>query len=332
MSVVYVREQRAVIRKKGGVLRVTEGEEEKFQIPLANLEQLVVMGSAQLTTPAAVMLLSNNVDVVFMSQYGKFRGRLVTTGSRFAEVRHQQLRLCDDPDACLEIAQQVVAGKIANQRVVLMRRAQDDQDAAKALGGMMQMAEGARRTRDLDQLRGYEGKAAAYYFEGVRTFFGPEWGFRAREYYPPPDPANALLSFTYTLLLKDVESKIQLVGLDPYLGFFHTLGYNRPALALDVMEEFRPSIADIVVLSLVGSGQITLDDFETTDRPELPVRLSKAAAERLVMAYEGRLEDRIYHPLANGQTNYRRAIELQVRQMARLIRGEAQTYEPLVMR
>jgi CRISPR-associated protein Cas1 len=197
---------------------------------------------------------------------------------------------------------------------------------------MQAMLRRAIDARDLDQLRGFEGKAAAYYFAGIRTFFAPEWGFRERAYYPPPDPANALLSLAYTLLMKDVEAKIQLVGLDPYLGFFHTLGYNRPSLALDIMEEFRPLLADIVVLNLVRGGHITLADFEWTNDPELPVRLSRPAVHVLVSAYEERLEDRAFHPLANGQTDYRRVIELQVRQMARIVRGEADTYEPVTIR
>ena len=274
MAVVYVREQGAVVRKNGSGLRVTEGEQETFRIPLADLDQLVVMGNAQVTTQAAVMLLRSGVDVVFMSRYGKYRGRLLALESKFADLRHQQLRLCDDPQRSLAVAQAIVAGKVANQRVVLARRAEEDPMAAQALDGMMAMMRRASAARDLDQLRGFEGKAAAYYFDGIRTFFDPSWGFQKRDYYPPPDPANALLSFAYTLLLKDVEAQIQLVGLDPYLGFFHTLGYNRPALALDLMEEFRPAVADIVVLTLVRGEQITLDDFEQTGDPDLPVRMT----------------------------------------------------------
>ncbi|PJF40081.1 MAG: CRISPR-associated endonuclease Cas1 [Chloroflexi bacterium] len=331
MSVVYVREQRAVIRKNGEQLRVTAGNEELFTIPMVNLEQLVVMGNAQLTTPAAVLLMRTGIDVVFLSMYGKYRGRLTAMESHFAELRQMQLRLCDDEMDSLALATQIVTGKIINQRVVLQRRAQEDPHAAQTLDGMMHMLHSLEHATTLDQLRGYEGKAAAFYFDGIRTFFDPEWQFAGRDYYPPPDPANAMLSFAYTMVLKDVEAKIQLVGLDPYLGFFHTLGYNRPGLALDLMEEFRPSIADIVVLNLVTSGTVTLDHFEWTNDPERPVRMSKDAVDLLVQAYEGRLADHIYHPLANGQTDYRRAIELQVRQMARIVRGEALDYEPLLM-
>lgn len=332
MTVVYIREQDAIVRKRGEQIIVTQGEAITLRIPLANLDQLVLMGNAQMTTQAAAMLLKNDIDVVLMSKYGKFRGRLLATQSKYADMRLRQLRLCDNPQQSLKIARGVVIGKITNQRVVLQRRFETGRETRRTLDGMLKMQRAAEQARDLDQLRGYEGKAGAFYFEGMRTLFEPEWGFKTREYYPPPDPANCLLSFAYTLLLKDVEAKIQLVGLDPYLGFFHALGYNRPALALDLMEEFRPSIADIVVLTLVRGGQITLDDFVVTGKPEMPVRMSDQAISILVAAYEERLEDRVLHPLANGQTRYRNAIELQVRQMARIVRSEADDYAALELK
>lgn len=332
MSVIYVREQGAVIRKSGELLRVTKNAEELFTLPLANLEQLILMGNVQITTPAASVLMGARVDVVFMSTYGRYRGRLMALGSKFAQLRHLQLRLCDNDEHALAISKQIVAGKLNNQRVILQRRADDDPQIRQSLAGMHDMLKRSAQATNLDQLRGYEGKAGAYYFAAVRLFFEPEWGFRQRAYYPPPDPANALLSFTYTLLMKDVEAKIQVVGLDPYLGFFHALGYNRPALALDVMEEFRPTIADSVVLNLVREGHITLHDFERTNLSDLPVRMKREALEAVVAAYEHRLADQVSHPLAGGRTDYRRAIELQVRQMSHVIKGEADEYVPLTMR
>src|SRR5690606_14217714 len=188
MSVVYVREQNAVVRKQGELLRVTVGEDVLFTIPLANLEQLVLMGNAQLTTPAAILLLRTGVVVVFMSRYGKYRGRLVAMESKFAQLRHAQLRLCVDEGKCFHIATQIVTGKVNSQRVVLQRRASEDSRTAQALDGMMRMLRMAGQATTLDQLRGYEGKAAAYYFDGIKTFFASEWGFKVREYFPPPDP------------------------------------------------------------------------------------------------------------------------------------------------
>jgi len=332
MSIVYVKDQGAMIRKTGETLYVMQQQKRLFSIPLAGLDRLVLMGNVQITTQAAVLLLRHQVDLVFMSLYGKYLGGWSERGSRAAKLRFQQYQLCSDEARMLHIAKTIVAGKIANQRVVLRRRADGDPALHQALTGMARMADQSANARDLDQLRGYEGKAAAYYFGGLRSFFAPEWGFRERAYYPPPDPANALLSFTYTLLLKDVEAKIQLVGLDPYLGFFHALGYDRPGLALDVMEEFRPSVADIVVMNLVRGGQITLEDFEQTNLPELPVRMTKPAMNRVLAAYEARMADKVHHPLANGQTDYRRAIELQVRRMANVVEGSDPDYGVIELR
>ncbi|MEL6525594.1 MAG: CRISPR-associated endonuclease Cas1, partial [Chloroflexota bacterium] len=234
-----------------------------------------------------------------------------------------------NPRQSLEIARAVIVGKINNQRVVLQRRAQEDRNAAKALKGMLNMLKKVQSAKDIDQLRGFEGKAAAHYFKGVRTFFPAKWEFTKREYYPPPDAANALLSYCYTLLLKDVKASIHIVGLDPALGFFHVLGDNRPSLALDLMEEFRPSISDIVVLTLVLEGSITLADFEYTAEAGLPIRLTQAGREVLITAYEQRLAQPIFHPMAQGETSLRNAIRYQARQMRWIVEGKADAFETI---
>lgn len=327
MTTLYVEHQGAVIRKVGETLRVMDGQAERQRIPMANLEQVILMGNIQITTPAAVMLLNHAVDVVFMSQNGKYRGRLINNESKFAELRHLQLRLCDNQAQSLAIARQVVAGKIQNQMATL--QAWLGHDSQPFIESTRSMRQSATTAVDIDQLRGWEGRAAHYYFEGLRRWLSPEWGFSARQYHPPPDPFNALLSFAYTLLLKDVEAKIQVVGLDSYLGFFHTLGYNRPALALDLMEEFRPTVADVVVLALVREGVISPNDFEKGHAPELPIRMRRDAMMRLINGYEARVQEKIFHPLANGRIHYRMAMEYQARQMARVVRGDATDFLPL---
>lgn len=329
MSTVYVKEQGAVVRRNGNRLRVTLEREDLTSIPLVNLEQLALVGNVQLTTPAATLLLERGVDVVFLSTYGKFRGRLMCDGSKFADLRHLQLQITSDVHRALEIARPIVTTKVNNQRVVLQRRAERVPGAQRALRGMMRMRRRAERTRSIDKLRGFEGKAGAFYFEAVRALLPTDWGFEKRDYYPPPDPFNALLSFGYTLLLKDVKAGIHLVGLDPYLGFFHALGRNRPALALDLMEEFRPVIVDSMALDIVANRQLEPEDFERTEDPRRPCQLSEAGVQIVLEQYERRLQTRLFHPLAGGETTYRRVFELQARQMARAIRGKERTYRPL---
>jgi CRISPR-associated protein Cas1 len=332
MGTIYVKEQGAVIRRDGERLRVTLDKEELTSIPLLHLDQLALMGNVQLTTPAAARLLERGVDVVYLSKYGKFRGRLVHSGSKFAELRHRQLLMAAEESAALEIARAIVVAKVGNQRVVLQRRAERVPDARRALDGMMQMGRRAEKARSLDSLRGFEGKAGAFYFEAMRALLPTGWGFEKRAYHPPPDPANSLLSFGYTLLLKDVTAAIQLVGLDPYLGFFHALGYDRPALALDLMEELRPVIVDSMFLDIVAKKRLQPNDFQRSQNPRRPCSLGEAGVRVVIEQYEQRLQTPVVHALARGQTMYRRVIELQARQMARVIRGEERRYQPLRIR
>ncbi len=329
MGTVYVNEQGAVVRRDGERLRVTLNREELTSIPLLHLDQLALMGNVQLTTPAATRLLERGVDVVYLSKYGKFRGRLVHSGSKFAQLRHRQLQMASDEQVALAIARAIVVAKVGNQRVVLQRRAERVPDARRALDGMMQMGRRAEQARSLDSLRGFEGKAGAFYFEAMRALLPPKWGFEKRAYHPPPDPANSLLSFGYTLLLKDVTAAIQIAGLDPYLGFFHALGYDRPALALDLMEELRPVIVDSMFLDIVAKKRLLPNDFKRTRNPQCPCSLGEAGVRVVIEQYEQRLQTPVVHPLARGQTTYRRAVELQARQLARVIRGEERDYRPL---
>jgi CRISP-associated protein Cas1 len=332
MGTVYVREQGAVIHRDGERLRVTREKEELTAIPLVHLDQLALMGNVQLTTPAAALLLDRGVDVIYMSMYGKFRGRLVRTESRQAELRHRQMRVAGDEAAALAIAQAIVQAKISNQRVALQRRAEKIRDAQRALQGMLAMGREAERAGSLDSLRGYEGKAGAYYFEAMRALLPRDWGFEKRQYHPPPDPGNALLSFGYTLLLKDVTAAIQIVGLDPYIGFFHVLGYDRPALALDLMEELRPVIVDAMFMDIIANRRLDPGAFQRSNNPRQPCLLGEQGVCTVLEAYEQRLQGQVFHPLARGQTTYRRAFELQARQLARVIQGEASSYQPLMIK
>lgn len=326
---VYIQEQGAVVRKRGGLLQVTKGSTTIKELPLMQIEQLICVGNVQVTTQAGKHMVRNGIDVVFMTTTGNYDYRYDRSESKFADLRRLQVRLVDDPQRSLEIARQIVVGKINNQRIVLQRRAEEDRQAAKALKGMLSMLKQVNSAQTPDQLRGFEGKAAAFYFDGIRTFFPREWGFQKREYYPPPDAANALLSYCYTLLLKDVKAKLHIVGLDPAFGFFHALADNRPSLALDVMEEFRPSISDVVVLSLVLNEQITLADFERTEDAGLPIKLTQEGRKTLIEAYEARLSQQFFHAMAQGETTLRNGIEYQARQMRWIVEGRAVDYETI---
>lgn len=338
MTTVYVREQGAVVRKRGEKMVITKEDEEIGSIPLVNLDQVALVGNVQLTTPAAALLLEQDVDVVFFSQYFKYRGRLVGIGSKNAALRVAQLRSMTDEKRALAIAREVVGGKLTNQRLIMQRQAAQrgagsaGEALRRAVEGIATMRGSAGKADSLDSLRGYEGKAGAYYFGAVKALLDPRWGFQGRAYYPPPDPINAALSLGYALLLKDVTAAVQLVGMDPYLGFFHVIEYGRPSLALDVMEEFRPLLVDTLVLAMVHDGALTPGDFVRAGDPKRPVQMSDAGVRRLIEGYERRLETALRHPVSGDQVSYRRGLELQVRQMAAIVEGRSERYVPIEMR
>ncbi|GAB4460824.1 MAG: CRISPR-associated endonuclease Cas1 [Anaerolineae bacterium] len=334
MAPVYIREQGAVVRRQGERLVVTRDKERLLDLPLLHVDQVVLFGNVQLTSQAVAMLLQKEVDVVFLSHYGKFRGRLMHTGSKFAQLRHAQLQKLSDEAVNLAVARQVVIGKLHNQRHLLAEQTQREPrnvELPRAVTALGQLAERATRATNADSLRGFEGSAGARYWGAFKTLIPPTLGFNGRQYFPAPDPVNSLLSFGYGLLRKDVTAAVQLVGFDPYLGFFHTIDYGRPSLALDMMEEFRPPLVDWVVLKLIADQQVAPADVERTGNPKQPIRLSEPLMARLIERYEQRVQEKVFHPEAGGETSRRRVIELQVRRLAQLILGRSRQYKPFLM-
>lgn len=338
MATVYIREQGAVVRKRGERIIVTKNGNELRDIPLIHVDQLVVVGNVQVTTPAAASLISAGVDVAFFTINWTYRFRLAGTGSRLARLRFTQYQKMSQEDFCLNVAREIVIGKLANQRTLLqhqmatMINGAGRRQVRSAIDGIGQMINAARRATAIDSLRGHEGKAGAYYFDAFKLLLQQDLGFQGREYYPPPDPVNALLSFGYGMLRKDVTAGLHLVGLDLFLGFFHAIEDRRPSLALDSMEEFRPIIVDPMVLDIVNQRTLTGNDFERTRNRKRPLQLSDTACEVVVREYEKRINTQVYHPLAQQKTTYRRCFGLQARRLARVIQGKDQRYTPMTMK
>jgi CRISPR-associated protein Cas1 len=341
MTILYVQEQGAVVRRNVEQIRVTHRRPRQRQeqllksISVRELEQVVLSGNVQLTSQAAALLLENDVDIVFLSQYGKYRGRLSKDGAKYARLRHAQLALSGNERRSLETARAIVRTKLANQRNLLRRVATMLPTSSAQLEGAAEQIETMRttctRATDLDTLRGYEGRGGASYFGAFRHLLDPRWGFQGRAYYPPPDPFNALLSFGYSLLLKDMTATLQIVGLDPYLGCFHALEYGRPSLALDLMEEFRPILVDEVALGLALSGALRPDEFSFTGQSERPVMLGDAKQPIVIGAYEQRKDTAVPHPASHSHQTLRNCVELQARIYARLVLGDRSTYEGLIV-
>ncbi|MGC9395653.1 MAG: CRISPR-associated endonuclease Cas1 [Anaerolineae bacterium] len=331
MTTLYIKEQGAMLRRTGERLVVTKEKEVLEDIPILHVTQVVVMGNVQVTTPAVALLLQRDVDVVFLSSRGKYRGRLMSTGSRYAELRHAQLQMLSNTGAVLGVAKAVVDGKLANQRALLQQYYKSTGTAAlqRAAGHIERARQQARHADNVDSLRGYEGTAGAAYFGALKALIPQEWGFVKRIYHPPPDPINALLSLGYTLLLKDMTAAVQVVGLDPFLGFFHVLDYGRPSLTLDLMETFRP-LVDAMVLDLVLDGRIQRKHFALSKRKgKQQAKLEDTALQVYLRAYEAALEARIYYPETGSRTSRRRCMELQARELAQVVLGKRKAFRAL---
>jgi CRISPR-associated protein Cas1 len=349
MATYYVQQQGARVHKEDQRLVVRHDDKIVAQIPLHELDQLVVTTDVQVTSQAIAQLLKSEVDVVYMTRGGRMLGRLIGDESKFAELRLRQLEAMSDSARSLELAKRIVAGKLANQLVFLeaskrrLKAAVPETRVAKpgaaggieraygaAVRGLRDMLGQAIHSVDADSLRGYEGRGAAWYWPAFRGMLSNPMGFTARQYHPAPDPVNALLGFGYALLQKDVQAAVRRVGLDPYLGFFHTVQYGRPSLALDVMEEFRPIVVDALVVSMINLGQIKERDFRSGGPAERPLSLQDDALKRVIAEYETRVSGEVAHGPSGERTTMRRSIELQVRQVARVVRGEQREYEPFL--
>ncbi len=338
-NVLYVDEQGCAIKKTGERLLVVKENEVLRDIPLIHIGQVVISGNVNLTTPAMQTLLHEGVPVVFLSAYGRYHGALTPQISRNSILRRAQHRGADDPTQCLTFSKAFVRGKLANMRMMLQRRKWQAPDATDtglaplidSIRTVQAMEKRIAEATGLPELLGLEGNGSAAYFGAFNFMLKEDVGFnfQRRSRRPPADPTNALLSFAYCLLTADLMSAIQTVGLDPYIGFFHQVKYGKPCLALDLMEEFRPIIADSVVVTLINNRRIKPTDFTQSHGGWY---LKNTARKVFYAAYETRKNETITHPVFKYKLTFRRAMELQVRLLAKTLTGEIDKYTPLTVR
>jgi CRISP-associated protein Cas1 len=324
MPPVYVVQQNTKLRIRNRRLQVEQDEESGrsetlFSAPLSQVSEVVLFGNIGLTTPAIDALLSQDSQVVFLTSNGEYRGRLVGNLTPHVPLRRAQYERLGRAEYTLGLAAGFVTAKLAHQRTLLQRHSRETRTAemSDVLEQMNEAIDSLPRKTALSSLRGLEGSATAAYFRGLRSFFGPEWHFEDRNRRPPADPVNVMLSFGYTLLAEAASGAVQAVGLDPYAGFLHEIAYNRPALALDLMEEFRPVI-DGLVLWCCRGGQLTPADF-SPGPPERPVVLGEAGKRRFLAAYQQRMDQVYTHPLRGLRLPLRQCLIEQARQVAACI-------------
>ncbi|MBN1935612.1 MAG: CRISPR-associated endonuclease Cas1 [Anaerolineae bacterium] len=335
MNQLIVDTQGAQLRQTGEQLIVQRGEETLQTVPLGPLQQVILMGrGVSATTPLLYDLVRRGIDVIYQSQRGRFGFRLVGPDSKHSALRVAQVQAAANPAHALALARATVAGKLHNQAVILRRYGAADQGRGQAALQTIGTQIGqARQAANLDALRGHEGSGAAAYFAAWPILFDAQrWGFEGRAYYPPPDPVNAMLSFGYTLLLNDMTGALHRIGLDPAIGFFHTIDYGRPSLALDLEEEFRPIIVDTMVLSLLRQDMLRPSDFTRSEDGRRPAIMTDDARRFFIARYEERMALRVHHPAWEQSLSFRQCIERQVQHMARCIQGRDTAYQPLMLK
>ena len=348
---LYLNTQGLSVGKSGEVLKIKDRNTVIQEVRLNEICQLNLLGNIQVTTQAIQVLCEAEIPIAYFSMGGWFYGITQGLGVKNIFLRREQFRLADVPGFCLRLARALVAGKIANQRTLLQRN--HVEPPAGVLAQMKCLQQETERVESLESLLGLEGNAARLYFENFAGMVkvggreaeagGPEraegngagprtaacsdgglsFDFTNRNRRPPRDPVNALLSLAYSLLAKDLTIVTQAVGFDPYLGYYHQPRFGRASLALDLMEPFRPLIADSAVLSAINTRMVGLDDFLRTGNA---VSLTADGRKKFYRAYEQRMDTLVTHPLFGYRANYRRLLEIQTRLLARVLTGEMTTY------
>ncbi|HAZ49131.1 MAG TPA: type I-D CRISPR-associated endonuclease Cas1 [Cyanobacteria bacterium UBA11369] len=334
MGTVYITQEDAFIGKVDERLSVKANKQTLFDMPLIKIDGIVVLGRATVSPAAVTECLERHIPLTFMTETGRYLGRLEPEMNKNIFVRAAQWKAKGESPQAIHVVRGFVRGKLKNYRQVLLRRERENAqlDLRSHIVRLEQAIAPIDSTPEIDSLRGLEGAGSAAYFGCFNQLIqNQQFQFEARRRRPPTDAVNALLSFGYALLRHDVQSAVNIVGFDPYLGYLHVERYGRPSLALDLMEEFRPLIVDAMVLSALNTQKLTLNDF-TTEPLSGAVFLTKEALKTFLRLYEQKKQSKFKHPVLQRQCSYQEAFEIQARLLAKYLMGETDKYPPLVLK
>ena len=337
LNTLFVTTQGAYLSKEGETVVVKVENEVRLRVPVHTIGGIVCFGNVLCSPFLLGFCADNDVAISFLTERGRFLARVEGPVSGNVLLRRQQYRKADDGKATVEVTQSVLTGKLANCRTVLQRALRDhgekvNAEAIKEVSARMtHYLERLGRETNLDALRGIEGDAAHMYFSVFNeliTAQKEDFVFEERNRRPPLDNVNALLSFIYTLTMHDVRSALESVGLDPAVGFLHRDRPGRPGLALDLMEEFRPFLADRLVLSLINLRKVQKSGFQKTDSGA--VVMSDETRKEVLVAYQNRKQEEILHPFLGEKVHVGMLFFIQALLFSRSLRGDLDGYPPFI--
>lgn len=339
-NTLYITTPEAYLRLEGDTICVMVGDEKRLQVPLHHIASLVLFDHVMLSPALLCRCAEEGKSVVWLTRSGRFGARLEGPVGGNILLRQAQFRTADDAPKALELAKAAVAGKLRNSRQLLLRAARESADEAEK----STLAEAVRKIGDelrkiptashRDALLGHEGNAAAQYFGVLSLVVKPQiradFPFQGRTRRPPRSRFDALISFLYALATGECRAALETVGLDPQLGFYHVVRPGRPALALDLVEEFRAPLADRLALTLINRAQIQPKHFE--EREGGAVLLNDEGRKLVITAWQTRKQEEVSHPLLKQTVPIGLLPQLQARLLARKLRGDVAHYVPYLQR
>jgi len=337
LNTLYVTAQGAYLHRDGENIVVRVGGEVKMRVPIHNLGGVVCFGQVSCSSPLMELCAERQVALSFLSEYGHFYARVDGPVSGNVILRREQYRRADDESASAAIARSIVIGKLSNCRTVLMRAMRDHpeeistSDISNASRHLAMLLGLLGQDQPLETIRGIEGDAARWYFSVFDHLIVKQkdsFFFRERSRRPPLDNLNALLSFLYTIVRHDVGAALESVGLDPAVGFLHRDRPGRPGLALDIMEEFRPLMADRLALSLINRQQVSGRGFKTTESGA--VMMDDEIRKTVLIAYQERKQEKIQHPFIKETVEFGLLPYVQALLLSRHLRGDLDAYPPYI--
>jgi len=361
MGTIYIISDHGKLTKQNDALVFTSPAGDVRKLFLHRMDRIIISGNVEITGSALRMLMHHRIDTIFLSANGRFNGKLQFEEGKNVFLRKRQYDSLRDPDFCLAVARSIATGKLTNQITYMQRinRKNASINVDQVIGQAKRNLDTLCVANSVDSIRGHEGMGSKLYFSVFRLNLIPDWAvFKGRSMNPPKDNVNAVLSFLYTLLMYRVDAYIEMEGLDPYVGYLHTLEFGKRSLTFDLMEEFRAPVCDTLACALFNLGILTATDFETVDfskeSDDAPLQydesaiaendrietsdsvkgvlLSKEGARKVALKFEEKMDSELFYPPENTKISYQRIIAAQVHRFRMLLAGEEIEYKPFMIK